>query len=106
MTSQISVAQFIAQRIKASGKTYVDLAKEIGYGADRAALIETIAAGRNKLPVNKVRQIAAALDVGPGELLRIVLAEYSPELLDAIEETTGRNLATNDPIEGLGARPR
>lgn len=106
MTKQINVAQFIAQKIKASGKTYVQVAKEIGYETDRASLIEMIATGRSKLPLNKVRQFAESLNLNPAELLRMVLAEYSPTTLDAIEDITGRNLATGNPTEGLGAPPR
>src|SRR6266568_5128561 len=82
-----SVAEFLREAIAASGKTHEQVAAELGY--DGGSVIKMVAAGMTKLPINKIKEIAAVLAVDPAELLGLTLENYLPGLGHLIEELFG-----------------
>lgn len=82
-----TVADYISQQIKASGKTQAQIARETGYG--RPNLISMIRHGHTKLPMQKIGVFARALGVDPAFLFRLVMMEYAPATWDAIKEIHG-----------------
>ena len=86
----ITVAKFIAGRMAALGKTANDIANEVG--APKDSVISMIANGMVKLPISLTGALARALDVDATYLLRLTLKEYSPDLLDAVENVLHRPL--------------
>lgn len=63
------------------------IADALGYANPR--VIEMIKNGLMKLPMNKVATLANVLEVEPGEVMHLLLAETSPEMLNAIEVCMG-----------------
>ena len=58
--------------------------------------------GSTKVPVNKIGPLARILEVDAVWLLRRALREYSPDLWEALEDTLGPRVTTNE-LEILGA---
>lgn len=83
-TGHISVADFIGQRLKASGRSASEVSASCGW--DKPNVLELITQGRLKLPINKVRLLADALGVSPANLLRLTMREYMPETYEAVRE--------------------
>lgn len=83
-TSEISVADFIAQKLAESDKTQIEISQLCGF--ENANVVSMIKTGKTKLPINRIGPFAKALDVDPAYLLRLVLCEYLPETWEAIEE--------------------
>lgn len=54
-----------------------------------AAVIRMIKAGRTRLPINKVSALASVLDVEAGEMMRLLLSEIDPVMLESIENCVG-----------------
>lgn len=92
---RIKVTQAVARYVNQSGKTHAQIGEEMGYGSQGSKLIEMFISGRSKLPINKVSAFARAVNTDPAALLRVVLHEYSPDTLKAIEEVAGRRLDAN-----------
>lgn len=82
--STITVAQFLSEQIDRSGKTQKQIAEESGF--DCANMITMMKQGLSKVPLNRVGAIARALDIDAAEFMRMVMAEYMPCTLAAIEE--------------------
>ena len=78
-----SIADLIARRQVELGKTDVEIAHELGF--DRVTAFKMIKQGKTKLPVQKVAMLASALSIEPAGLLRQLLAEAMPDVLDAID---------------------
>lgn len=87
------VADFIVRRQAEVDVTNRELADAIGY--HNPNVITMIRKGRTKLPIDKVKQFAAALGVDPVWLLRRVMHEYMPETLKVVEQCIGP-LTTNN----------
>lgn len=81
----VSVAQFVASALGASGRTNADVAQDVFGDATRANLVSMIKMGRAKLPVDKVPAFAKATMQDPVYLLQLVLREYSPSLFSILE---------------------
>lgn len=78
-----TVAAFLAQSQAQLGLSDHDLAAAAGYAPNVIALMK---AGTMRMPVNKVKEFAAALKTSHTELLGLLMAESAPELWDAIRE--------------------
>ena len=52
--------------------------------------------GHTKLPINKIGPLARVLEVDPVWLLRRALKEYNPGLWEALQETLGHRVTTNE----------
>lgn len=79
-----NVAQFLKQALAASGKTQREIAREVGY--ENANVITMFKQGLTKVPLTKAGSLAKALGVDPVFFFKLLLGEYAPETLLAIEE--------------------
>lgn len=66
------------------GKTDHQLGKELGF--TQPNLMTLIKAGTMKLPIDKVPQLAVAIDYPASDLLRTVLRDQAPDLLSVIDK--------------------
>ena len=71
-----------------------DLATALGY--DNEPVVELIKQGRMRLPINKVKRLADALALDPRPILRAVMAESAPGLLDVVEDVLDPLRLTDD----------
>jgi len=92
--SNSQVASYLSKTIDTKGIKQSDLAFEIGY--TKPNIITMFKQGLTKLPINKVKIMAEALQIDPVHLLRLVLQEYQPETLDSIEEIYGYAVTENE----------
>lgn len=94
----ISVAEYLTDQIRLSGKTQQEIAQEAGF--NKPNIISMLKKGETKLPLSKVAPMARALGVDPVVLFRMVMNEYEPQTWQAIEETIlGQPVLTQNEIE-------
>jgi hypothetical protein len=82
-----SLLQLIAHAQERLQLSDAALADALNY--ESPAVIGLIKTGRMRLPMNKARPIADALDLDPGQVMRLLLRETSTEMLQSIEECIG-----------------
>lgn len=76
----------------ARGQRSLDLSdQQIAQALDykNPAIVQMMKSGQMRLPLNKAAPLAKVLDMEPGDVMRTLLGENSPELLTAIEECMG-----------------
>jgi hypothetical protein len=78
-----TVAEFLTKVINASGKTQTEICYEIGY--TKPNIITMFKQGKTKVPLDKIGPLARSLGVDGRDFFRMVLGEYMPETLRAIE---------------------
>lgn len=83
--SSVTVAEYLTEQIRLSGKTQHEIANEAGF--NKPNIISMFKKGETKLPLSKVGLMAKALGVDPVVLFRMVMNEYEPQTWQAIEET-------------------
>jgi transcriptional regulator with XRE-family HTH domain len=83
--SSVTVAEYLTEQIRLSGKTQHEIAQEAGF--NKPNIISMFKKGETKLPLSKVGLMAKALGVDPVVLFRMVMNEYEPQTWQAIEET-------------------
>lgn len=88
----VTVAQFISSALTECGKSQKEVAQEIGY--EHPNIITMFKKGITKIPLTKVGALAKALAVDPVYLFKLVLREYAPETLDAIEDIFEESILT------------
>lgn len=79
--------EWLAAQQASVGISDEDLAIAMGY--DSPKVIAMFKSGGMRLPVSKVPVMASALQVSPGLLMRRVLSDSDPSLLQAIEQCLG-----------------
>lgn len=99
-----TVADYLAEQIKESGVSKTDVAIAIGY--DDPKIIDAFAQGTVKVPANKIVPLAGALGVDAAYLLRLVMGEYMPDMLRAIDETLQGSALSRNERELLDAYRR
>lgn len=77
MSTTSPVACYLAERIRASGRTQAEIARDAGFRS--ANMITMLKQGRTRLPLDKVGPLASALDCDPTHLLKLCLQEYCPQ---------------------------
>lgn len=78
---------WLADQQALAGVSDEALANALGYESPKA--IQMFKSGDMKLPITKVPALSDALDLNPGLLMRRVLNDVSPEMLQAIEHCLG-----------------
>lgn len=91
-SSQKSVQEIIASRQEQLGLTNLQIANAMDY--EYPNVFSMIRSGRMKLPPQKVPVLARCLRLHPAELMRAVLLEIGPGMLEALEIAFGRPLTT------------
>lgn len=82
-----SLIQLIAQGQESLALSDGALTDALGY--DSPEVIALIKAGRMRLPMNKVGALAEALELDAGEVMRQLLHETSPVMLQSLEACLG-----------------
>lgn len=82
-----TTSQWLADQQTLAGVSDEALASALGYESPK--VIQMFMSGGMKVPIDKVPALADALDLHPGLLMRRVLNDVSPELLQAIEHCLG-----------------
>jgi len=96
--SSVTVAEYLTEQIRLSGKTQHEIAQEAGF--NKPNIISMFKKGETKLPLSKVGPMARALGVDPVVLFRMVMNEYEPQTWQAIEETVlGQPVLTQNEID-------
>ena len=91
-----AVAEIIANQIDICGKRQNVIAQEVGY--TNPNVIAMIKQGKTKLPLSKVSAMAESLGLDKGRLMRLTLKEYSPDVLDALEECLAPMVTENERV--------
>ncbi|MBD5801786.1 hypothetical protein AZOA_12100 [Azoarcus sp. Aa7] len=92
MMRKPTVAEFLTRKIDESSKTQKEIATEIGY--ENPNIITMFKNGSTKLPLNTVGPMALSLGEDPKYLLRLVMSEYFPATLAAVEDCLGTTILT------------
>lgn len=82
-----TIAALIARAQKALDLSDQQIAHALDY--KNPAVVQMIKGGQMRLPLNKAAPLAKALEMEPGEVMRTLLGEHTPEMLEAIEECMG-----------------
>lgn len=99
MTKTTTVANFINESIRKSGKTHRQITGIVGFlGLD---MIPRIAKGTERVPLHKVGPIADALGVDPLYLFSLVMQEYYPETYDSLSRVLKGLELTEDELKFL-----
>jgi len=77
------VAEEVTRLINSTDKTQFDIAAELGL-TRTSNIITMFKQGRTKLPIRLVVPLAKACGEDPEKLMRIVLEEYAPDILEAM----------------------
>jgi hypothetical protein len=96
----ITVASYIAQQIAICGKSQIVISNEIGY--ENPNVLTMFKQGKTKLPITKVKQLAASLCVDPLHLLKLTMMEYMPESWAVIEDIIGNSPVSESEMHILG----
>ena len=89
-----SVAESLTSQIDICGKSQKEIAFELGY--TKPNIITMFKQGLTKVPIPKVEALARSIGADPVYLLRIVLSEYAPDTLKAIESIIGFAITENE----------
>lgn len=92
-----SVANYMAQQLALCGKTQSAVSHEIGY--ENPNVLTMFKQGKTKVPLNKVKVIATALEVDAIYLLKLVMKEYTPETWDVIMDIIGSPVLTESELQ-------
>lgn len=90
---QKSVQEIIVSRQEELGLTNLQIAEAMGY--ENQNVFSMIRSGRMRLPPQKVPVLARCLGLHSAELMRAVLLDVGPGMLEALEIAFGRPLTTD-----------
>lgn len=88
MAKKIKVAEYLTAQIDICGKSQKIIAEEVGF--PKANILTMMKYGSTKVPIDRVPALAKSLGVDPAKFMRLVLAEYQPAILEAIEGSLGQ----------------
>lgn len=97
ITKQITIAEFIADRLAVTDKTHRQVAEECGF--DMPNIITMFKQGRTKVPLDRIGALAKALGADPVHLLRLAMQEYMPETWKHIEDILNSTMLTANELE-------
>lgn len=87
MPQETTTHQLLANQQALVGISDQELANALGYGS--AKVIQMFMSGNMRVPFTKVPELANALDINPGLLMRHLLQDTDPALLHAVEHCVG-----------------
>ena len=97
----MTVAEYLVQKIAESGKTQRVIAEECGF--ENPNIISMFKKGETRLPLNRIEPLASALNVDPAHLLRLVMLEYMPRTWDDIEWMLKGSIMTDSELRLISA---
>lgn len=87
MVKQMKVAEYIDAQLRLCGKSQKQVAEEVGF--PKANMLTMIKKGLTRVPLARANKLADALGINRAAFMKRLLAEYHPEILEAIEEALG-----------------
>ncbi len=84
-----TMQEFISQALSRSCKTTEQLAADLG-GSTSVLVLKMMLAGSMKFTTQMVEPLAQSLGLDPVRLTRLLLANYSPELLGLLDRLAGQ----------------
>jgi len=87
MVKKVKVADYLTAQIDICGKSQKQIADEVGF--PKANVLTMLKHGSTRIPIHRVPALARSLGVNPAKFMRMVLEEYQPEILEAIEGSLG-----------------
>lgn len=87
MHEETATHQLLADQQALVGISDQELANALGYESTK--VVQMFKSGDMKVPFTKVPELAHALDISPGLLMRRLLQDADPALLHAIEHCVG-----------------
>jgi hypothetical protein len=87
MAKKITVAEYLTAQIEICGKSQKTIAEEVGF--PKANVLTMMKHGTTRIPIKRIPDLAKSLGVDPAKFMRMVLAEYQPAILEAIEGVLG-----------------
>lgn len=96
---RVTVAEYLAAQIDLSGKSQLDIAREVGF--EKPNIITMFKQGKSKLPMSRVEKMAKALGVDPTYLYSLCMAEYEPDVWPIVQAMMKRNGLTETQAEIL-----
>ena len=87
MAKKITVAEYLTAQIEICGKSQKTIAEEVGF--PKANVLTMMKYGTTRIPIHRVPALAKSLGVDPAKFMRMVLNEYQPAILEAIEGVLG-----------------
>lgn len=87
MNQEPTTAQWLSDQQTIANVSDQELADAMGYRS--ANVIGMLKAGQMRVPLNKVPQLASALNISPASLLRRLLQDADPGLLHVVELCMG-----------------
>ena len=87
MAKKITVAEYLTAQMAICGKSQKQIAEDVGF--PKANVLTMLKHGTTKIPIHRVPALAHSLGVDPARFMRLVLEEYQPEILEAIEGSLG-----------------
>jgi len=93
-TSGKNFHEYLATLIDKSSLKQNEISGALGYANPN--MISMIKTGRTKLPFEKVPAFAKAVGVDPAHLMRLMLKEYAPELLEVLTALLGFPCTQNE----------
>lgn len=99
-----TVAEYLAGEIVKFGMPLTEVYEAVA--SNRPTVLESIIVGTAKMPINKVAPLAKVLGIDPAFLLRMVMHEYMPETLAALDDLTPSPILTENERELIKAYRR
>lgn len=87
MNQETATHQWLADQQALAGVSDQELADAMGYQSPN--VIQMFKAGKMRVPFGKAPELANALDINPGVLMRRLLQDADPALLKAVEHCVG-----------------
>lgn len=87
MAKKITVAEYITAQIEVCGKSQKQIAEEVGF--PKPNILTMIKHDKTRVPLSRANKLADSLGVNRAKFMRMLLAEYQPEVLEAIEGSLG-----------------
>jgi hypothetical protein len=95
--SPITVADYLSKQIEVCGRTQLEISKICEF--KRPQMISMMKSGAVRVPLDKVRLLAKALNVDPHYFFRIVMTEYMPQLIEFMDDASKQPSLTKNELE-------
>jgi len=95
----MKVSAFIAYHLKASRKTHVEIAREVGFGSSNT--LSMIKNGTMRIPLDRVPSLAESLGICVQNLFVRCVEEYEPGLWEAIQLSLPGAFLSDDDLKML-----
>lgn len=92
--SSSPTAELLASAINASNLTQREIASQVGF--NKPNIISMMKNGDARVPINRIPALARILDLDPKDFLLVAMAEYHPEVHQALIQEFGLPLTETE----------